>query len=150
MERLYSEGKCKAIGVSNYTITHLEQMQEYCKVVPHINQFECHPLLVQTELRSWCAKHDIAVEAYTSLAGGELNGNKIVKTLSAKYKRTPAQILLKWGLQQNMVVIPKSIKKERILENSIPENFTMSDEDILALSELNSNTHVCWDPTEVA
>jgi len=150
MEFLYSQGTCKAIGVSNYNVRHLEHMSQYWKTIPHVNQFECHLKLTQNELREWCFKHGIVVEAYSSLAQGTLLTNGTVLEIAKSYKKTPAQILLRWGLQQNMVVIPKSITKERIIENADLYNFELRNDDVAKLSKLNNNRHICWDPTEVA
>eukprot|EP01111_Echinosteliopsis_oligospora_P013819 TRINITY_DN5053_c0_g1_i1.p1 TRINITY_DN5053_c0_g1~~TRINITY_DN5053_c0_g1_i1.p1 ORF type:complete len:259 (+),score=47.80 TRINITY_DN5053_c0_g1_i1:84-860(+) len=118
LEELYASGKCKAIGVSNYTLDHLTQMAEYWKVKPAVNQVECHPRLTQLPLRKWCKDHSIVFEAYSSLGVGKLLKEPQVVAIAERHGRTTAQVLLRWGLQHELVVIPKSVKAERISENA--------------------------------
>eukprot|EP00026_Physarum_polycephalum_P012923 Phypoly_transcript_13274.p1 GENE.Phypoly_transcript_13274~~Phypoly_transcript_13274.p1 ORF type:complete len:274 (+),score=23.60 Phypoly_transcript_13274:80-901(+) len=149
LEELHDQGKCKAIGVSNYTITHLEQMKTYWRIKPVVNQVECHPYLVQNELRNWCKSNDIFVEAYSSLGQGELLKDEEVLKIASKHKKTPAQVLLRWGLQQNMVIIPKSVTEVRIKSNIELYNFSLEEKDMHTLNMLDRNRHICWDPTDV-
>jgi len=149
LETLYEKGKCKAIGVSNYTLKHLEQMASYWQTKPAVNQVECHPFLQQNELRAWCKLNGIFVEAYSSLGTGELLKNEVVTTIAAKYRRTPAQMLLRWGLEQSLAVIPKSINTERIKSNIEVFDFSLQSCDFEALNKLECNHHYCWDPTDV-
>jgi len=149
LEDLHVQGKCKAIGVSNYTIAHLEQMKSYWRTKPAVNQVECHPCLVQDALRNWCKSNDILVEAYSSLGQGELLRNEEVVKIAETHKKTPAQILLRWGLQQNLAIIPKSISASRIKENSGLFDFSLGDSEVQSLNLLDRNYHVCWDPTGV-
>jgi len=149
LETLYAQGKCKAIGVSNYTLDHLIQMESYCQVMPAVNQVECHPYLQQKPLREWCKKKGILVEAYTSLGQGELLRDAVVKGIAAKHSRTPAQVLLRWGLQSDLAVIPKSVTKERIESNIQLYDFSLDEGDMNSLATLERNHHYCWDPTDI-
>lgn len=149
LEALYDQGKCRAIGVSNYTVDHLTQMQTYWRIKPAVNQVECHPLLQQTHLREWCKTNDIFVEAYSSLGAGKLLTHEVVLDIAKECNKDPAQVLLRWGLQQNLAVIPKSIKKERIETNFQLFDFNISETHMQRLNALESNHHYCWDPTDV-
>jgi len=115
-----------------------------------VNQFECHPYLTQKALREWCEKNKIVAEAYSSLGQGKLLGESVVVELASKYCKTSAQILLRWGLQSNMVIIPKSVTAERIKENCEIYDFTLNEEDMQTLNSLDQGQHFCWDPTDVA
>jgi len=149
MEQLQSDGKCKAIGVSNYTIDHLKELMANSKVKPAVNQVEFHPYLYQKELLEFCKQHDIVIEAYSPLAHGEIVKEKKIQSISSKYNKTPAQLLIRWCIQHNLVVIPKSVSKERIRENINVFDFTISDEDMQILNGMNKNFRSCWDPTDI-
>lgn len=104
MEDLYKGGKCTSIGVSNYTVSHLKDLLSYCTVKPACNQIEFHPQLLQEDIVDFCQKEDILIEAYTPLGkgnNGQLLNHKVVVELSKKYEKTPAQIVLRWGIQKN-------------------------------------------------
>jgi diketogulonate reductase-like aldo/keto reductase len=148
-EELYKHGKVKSIGVSNYTISHLKQLLEYCTIIPAVNQVELHPQLTQLELRNFCIDHDIQVEAYSSLGRGKLLNHPTVLLIANEHKKTPSQILLRWAIQQNIPVIPKTIKESRIIENSQIFNFSLSDSQLNTLNQMNINYRYCWDPTEI-
>ncbi len=137
-EKLYADGRVRAIGVSNFHPAHLERVFEAGSVVPAVNQVELHPYLQQTEVREFDAKHDIATEAWSPLAkGGDVLGEQAVAALAAKYGRTPAQIVLRWHLQLGNIVIPKSVTPSRIKENLDVFGFTLSGEEIDSLSVLD-------------
>ncbi|BBN00663.1 2,5-diketo-D-gluconate reductase A [Marchantia polymorpha subsp. ruderalis] len=146
LEKLYDERKCRAIGVSNFTVQHLEGLLSTCAIKPAVNQVEMHPYLTQASLRDFCTQKDIVVEAYSPLGVGNLLTDPVVCEIAARRQRTPAQILLRWGLQQNVVVLPKSVKKERIKENIDVFGFSLSDEEMATLNGLDRNHHFCWSP----
>jgi len=148
-EKLYAEKKVKAIGVSNYTIKHLQELISYCDVVPAVNQVEFNPFLYQKELLDFCESKGIRLEAYSPIARGEkLNDERLVM-LAAKYDKTPAQIMLRWALQHDIIIIPKSSHKERIEENSAIFDFEISDDDMESMDTFNENFRTCWDPSNV-
>ena len=148
LEKLHKEGKAKAIGVSNFTIRHLKELLEKTDIVPAINQVEFHPYLYQKELLDFCNEKNIKLEAYSPLThGAKLKDPKLVE-IAKKYKKSTAQLLIKWCLQHNLVVIPKSSKKERIIENSQIFDFEISEEDMNTLNGFNENLRTCWDPTD--
>ncbi|CAN8217681.1 unnamed protein product [Coccothraustes coccothraustes] len=117
MEELYEKGLCKSIGVSNFLISHLEQLKEDCVITPHVNQVEYHPFQRPQELVDYCRSRDIVFEGYCPLAKGEALTHPTVIQLAKKYGRTPAQICIRWSIQNGIVTIPKSTKAERIEEN---------------------------------
>ncbi len=149
MKNLLKNGKCRAVGVSNFTIGHLKQLLEGSDLVPAVNQVEFHPFLYQKELLDYCRGQGIQVEAYSPLARGERLRDPRISAIGAKYSKTPAQALIRWGLQHGLVVIPKSVREERIRENSQVFDFNLSDEDMRVLDSLGENLRTNWDPTMV-
>ena len=140
MVHLLKEGKARAIGVSNYTIDDLKEILQDSDVVPAVNQVEFHPFLYQKDLLSFCKKNGIQLEAYSPLTRGKRLNHPSIKNIAKKYQnKTPAQILIRWSLQHNLVVIPKSIHEGRILENSKVFDFELTAEDVKILDSLNEN-----------
>lgn len=137
-EKLYNEGYIRAIGVSNFQIHHLESLKESSGIIPAVNQVEFHPLLTQKELLAYCKREDIQLEAWSPIMKGNLD-LPILQDLAAKYGKTPAQIVLRWDLQLGVVTIPKSVRKERILENADIFDFELSEEDMRAIDTLNKD-----------
>lgn len=139
MIKLYREGKARAIGVSNYSIRELNEVLQNSDVVPAVNQVEFHPFLYDEELLNFCRNNRIQLEAYSPLTRGKkLNHQNIVK-VAKKYGKTPAQVLIRWSLQQDIVVIPKSKHEDRIQENARVFDFNLDREDMKFLNSLNEN-----------
>ena len=149
LEKIYTEGRARSIGVSNYTIKHLKEMESYAEVRPMVNQVEFHPFLFQKNLLDYCIMKGIQVEAYTPLTRGERLDHPDFQVMAKKYSKTSAQILIRWSLQHDLVVIPKSVHKERIIENSQVFDFEISGSDMEILDSINEELRVCWDPTNV-
>ncbi|WP_410583366.1 aldo/keto reductase [Amycolatopsis sp. lyj-108] len=146
-EKLYADGRVRAIGVSNFQPAHLERLLDAGSVTPAVNQVEVHPYLQQVEVREYDAKHGIATEAWSPLAkGGDLLGEDAIKALASKHGRTPAQVVLRWHLQLGNVVIPKSVTPSRIKENLDVFGFTLSEEDIASLAVLDRGERTGPDP----
>jgi diketogulonate reductase-like aldo/keto reductase len=145
-EKLYGDGRIRAIGVSNFQVPHLRRLFDETEIVPAVNQIELHPNLQQGELRIFHAEHGIATEAWSPLAQGALLGNQTVTGLASKYGKTPAQIVLRWHLQLGNVVIPKSVTLSRIAENFALFDFELAPDDLLALGELDNGTRIGPDP----
>lgn len=140
LKTLYDEGKVKAVGVSNFTITHLKQYLPYAKEIglPIVmNQVEFHPLLYQKELLDYCTENGIAVTAYSPLARGEVFKNKTLQDISEKHNVTAAQISLAWLMHHGLVVIPKASSKEHLKSNLDADSITLSDEDIEAINTID-------------
>lgn len=147
LEKLLSEGRVRAIGVSNYMIHHLEELLGECAVVPAINQVEFHPFLYQRALLDFCKQKGIQLEAYSPLTKGYRLNHPTVAEIARRHGKSPAQILIRWCLQRDTVVIPKSSRPERIRENAAVFDFALSAADLAALDGLNENLHTAWDPT---
>ncbi|CAM4213381.1 aldo/keto reductase [Paenibacillus phoenicis] len=140
LEKLYRDGRVKAIGVCNFEIEHLERLLNETEIKPVLNQVECHPHLTQTELKAFCAKHDIYIEAWSPLEqGGEVLTDAVVKSIAEAHGKTPAQVVLRWHLQNNTIVIPKSVTPSRIEENFNVFDFQLSDAEMEQISGLNLN-----------
>ncbi len=149
MEKILADGKARAIGVSNYTIRHLEELLGRAKVPPAVNQVEFHPFLFQRELLELCRRQGIQLEAYAPLVQARRLDHPVVVRIAAKHSRTPAQVLLRWGIEHEVVVIPKSVRPERIRENADVFGFSLDEEDMAALNGLDEGYRTSWDPTAV-
>ncbi|PPA81101.1 aldo/keto reductase [Brevibacillus laterosporus] len=145
LETLYKKGLVRSIGVSNFHIHHLEDLLSVCEVKPMLNQIEMHPFLIQEELRQYCEQHGIYVEAWRPLMRGNLEV-PLVQEMAERYQKTPAQIVLRWDLQHKVLVIPKSVRKERIIENAGLFDFELTDEDMTMLDGLNRDQRFGPDP----
>nr|DBA17235.1 TPA: hypothetical protein GDO54_002712 [Pyxicephalus adspersus] len=150
LEDLYQAGIIRALGVSNYTTSHLIELLDSCSVPPSVLQVEFHPRLPQYELLNWCKKHEIHFQAYSSLGCGDLLKNDEVTKVANIHGRSPSQILLRWALRQGVGVIPKASAPERIKENIGVWDFELSDEEAEALRGDGTEKRYCWDPTAVA
>jgi diketogulonate reductase-like aldo/keto reductase len=147
LERLLDDGKCRAIGVSNYMTWHLEELVTSSSTVPAVNQVEFSPYLYLRELQDFCRSHDIQLESYSPLTKGHKLGDPELAKVARKYSKSPAQILIRWALQKELVVIPKSSRKERIKENAEVFDFCISDQDMQHLDSLDRGLRTSWDPS---
>jgi diketogulonate reductase-like aldo/keto reductase len=148
MEEIYASGRAKAIGVSNFLENNLKDILADCKVVPAVNQMECHPYLLQPELLAFCKENNIQMEAWSPLMQGHIMEVDLVKDLAKKYQKTPAQITLRWNLQHGIVTIPKSVHRHRIIENSEIFDFEISKEDMTSLDALDRGKRFGPDPAD--
>jgi len=139
MVRLLREQKTRAIGVSNYDIDDLSQLMKSSDVLPAVDQVEFHPFLYQERLLRFREKNGIQMEAYSPLTRGMRISHPTIVAVANKYRKTPAQVLIRWSLQHGLVVIPKSVHEERILENSKVFDFELEPEDMEHLNSLNEN-----------
>lgn len=137
LEKLYADGKVRAIGVSNFQIDHLEDLLADAAVKPMVNQVELHPLLNQQELREYCKAQGIQIEAWAPLAQGHLLDNEVLADIAAHHNKTLPQVILRWDLQNGIVTIPKSVKEERIIANADIFDFELSEEEISRINGLN-------------
>jgi len=139
MVKILKDGKSRAIGVSNYHLSELQETLKTSETVPAINQVEFHPFLYQKNLLRFCEKNKIHVVAYSPLTRGKKLNHPSIERVSKKYGKTPAKILIRWSLQYGLGVIPKSTHKDRILENSQDFDFQLEDKDMKMLNSLNEN-----------
>jgi diketogulonate reductase-like aldo/keto reductase len=149
LEEIYQSGLAKSIGVSNYTIRHLERLLKECSVKPVVNQVELHVFLQQPELVKYCQDHDIVVEAYSPLAHANNMDNPVLAEIAEKYGKTSAQIMLRWCIEQDCVAIPKSVHKERLQQNLDIFDFKLDQADHEKLKQLDQKLRTTWDPTRV-
>lgn len=146
MEKLYADGRVKAIGVSNFHRQHLEEVFSMCRVKPMVNQLEYHPHLVQKEMHEFCKMHGIQLEAWAPLKRGGLFEEPIIQALVEKHGKTPAQIILRWDIQNGVSTIPKSVTPSRIQENIDVFDFELSDADMKKIDSLDSNQRMGKNP----
>jgi diketogulonate reductase-like aldo/keto reductase len=146
LEQLYSQGKVRAIGVSNFLVHHLQDLLANAAVVPAVNQVEFHPFLLQRELLEFGRAKDIRQEAWSPLTRGKLLTHPLITELASKHGRSNPQILLRWDLQHEVVTIPKSVHRERIEENSRIFDFELPPQDMARLDALDNGTRIGPDP----
>lgn len=150
LEKLYNDGRVRAIGVCNFDIDHLERLLDECDITPVLNQVECHPYFAQNELKDFCAKHNIYVEAWSPLdQGGEVLTDEVIEKIAKAHDKTTAQVVLRWHLQNNTIVIPKSVTPSRIEENFDVFDFELSDEEMDAINRLDRNQRRGAKPSEM-
>lgn len=136
MERLYSEGRIRSIGVSNFYAHHLEALMDKAKVMPMVNQIEFHPGFMQQEVVSFCRQHDILVEAWSPLGTGKMLNNETLKVIADKYGKSVAQLCVRWVLQHGVLPLPKSVTTSRIEENKRVDDLQISEEDMAAIDAM--------------
>jgi diketogulonate reductase-like aldo/keto reductase len=149
MEKAQTNGKIRSIGVSNYMIHHLEELLDNCQVIPAINQFEISPFNYQSrrDVIEFCQSKNILVEAYSPLTKGRKLKDPDLIEIGNKYSKSPAQILIRWALQHQLIVLPKSSNEQRIRENADVFDFALSEEDMNHLDGMDENLVTSWDPT---
>lgn len=147
MEELYREGKIRAIGVSNFQPDRLIDLILHNEIVPAINQIETHPFHQQLETQNFLQENKVQIESWGPFAEGRNNifQNELLLAIAQKYQKTVAQVILHWLTQRGVVVIPKSVRKERIVENFDIFNFELSDEDMDAIAALDTKTSLFFD-----
>ncbi|KAK1580062.1 aldo/keto reductase [Colletotrichum navitas] len=149
VEDAIDAGEVKMGGISNYGAAHIEElMASKPRIAPVVNQIEVHPFNTQTHIRETCAKHNIAIEAYAPLARGMRMKHPKILELSKKYGCTPAQLFVRWSLDHNMITLPKSVRRDRLIENADVSGFEISKEDLAAMDALDEHLVTDWDPTE--
>ncbi|MBC1273805.1 aldo/keto reductase [Listeria booriae] len=149
LEKLHQDGRIRAIGVSNFQIHHLETLKKTATIMPVINQIELHPQLTQKDLIAYCAKNNIRVEAWSPLMQGGLFDNPTLQEIATRHGKSVAQVILRWDLQNDIIVIPKSTKPHRIAENMAIFDFELSDEECAQIDALNQNLRVGPDPDNI-
>ena len=150
MEKLYRDGRVRAIGVSNFNPAHLHRLVDETEVVPVLNQVELHPYLQQEEVRKTDESLDVLTEAWGPIArGGELLSDPVIVQLADKHGKTPAQVVLRWHIELGNVVIPKSVTPSRIEENFDVFSFELDEEDMAAIAELDRGERTGPDPDEL-
>ncbi len=146
LESYAKQGRAKAIGVSNYHIHHLQDVLDHCEIKPAVDQVECHPELSQVELADFCQKNGIVFEPWSPLGRGKLLSNETLTAIAQAHGKTSAQVILRWDIQRGFVNIPKSVHRERIIENADVFDFSLTPEEMEAIFALNKNERIGSDP----
>ena len=148
LETLLADSKVRAIGLSNFMVEHLTRLLEHATVLPAVNQIECHPYFQQREVQDFGAEHGILTQAWSPIGGitlyrhgshGSTLDDPVINDIAAAHGRTPAQVMLRWGVQRGRSVIPKSTKPSRIQENIDVSDFELSADDMTAIDGLDGS-----------
>ena len=139
-EELYKQGRVRAIGVCNFQVHHLEDLIASAEIKPMVNQVEFHPHLTQKELLAYCKAQGIQLEAWSPLKQGQLLNHPVLEDIAQKYNKSVAQVILRWDLQHGVITIPKSVKEQRIIDNSNVFDFELSSEDMEKIDGLNQDS----------
>lgn len=150
LEELFAEKRARAIGVSNFLVPHLKELLANCQTPPAVNQIELTPFLQRRDTVAFCQANEIVVEAYSPLTRGQRLGHSVVKAIASETSRSAAQVLLRWGLQKGVVVLPKSTREPRIAENGALFDFALSEAQMARLDALEENLATGWDPASQA
>lgn len=146
MERLLQSGKVRAIGVSNFTPHHIERLKSVSDIVPAVNQVEFHPYLVQSDLKAYCDRHGIQLEAWSPFMRGKVLSDPTLQRMAAEKEKSTAQIALRWLFQKDIIAIPKSVTPERIIANSRIFDFQLSNQEMSVIDGLDKNEHLGASP----
>lgn len=142
LEEYYEKGVFRAIGVSNFQPGHIEAVLRNSDVIPAVNQIEVHPYLSQEPLVKYCHEKGIEIECWSPIARGKVFSDSLLQSLADKYQKSIAQIVLRWEVQRGLIVIPKSIHKDRMLENADIFDFELSEDDMKLIFSLNQNESI--------
>ena len=149
LEKLFIDQRVRAIGVANYLLPFLKELEAYSTIIPAVNQIEFTPWLYLKDELQYCNEHNIQLQSYSPLTRGEkFNDNRLLQ-LSKKYNKTPAQIILRWNIEHGISTIPKSSNKRRLQENFDIFDFSLSKEDVELMDSFNENFRVVEDPMEM-
>ncbi|WP_338231971.1 aldo/keto reductase [Companilactobacillus muriivasis] len=148
LEQLYKEGKIKAIGVSNFQIHHLEELAKFATVTTVLNQVESHPKLIQSELRDYAAKHDIKIQAWSPLMQGKILKDATLQDIAEKYGKSVAQVILRWDIQRDVLLVVKSVHPARMQSNADVFDFTLDQTDMDKINAMNEDLRVGPNPDE--
>jgi len=146
LSTLKSKGMIRSLGVSNYLVSHLNELIDETGIVPSNNQIQLHPWFPQNEVQDFCRSKDISITSWGPIFHGHLDEEPLMKELGEKYGKTPAQVTLRWHVQNETIIIPKSIRKERLDENSKLFDFSVEPEDMIRIDALNCGRYFGPDP----
>lgn len=148
LETLYKEGKVRAIGVCNFEIEHIKELESFMSVKPVLNQIEFHPKLTQNKIRNYCLEKNIKIQSWSPLMQGKILDNEVLKNIANKYNKDVAQIIFKWNIQNEILLLTKTEREERLISNFDIDDFVLSDEEMDVINNLNENLRVGPDPFE--
>ncbi|MCH4009095.1 aldo/keto reductase [Companilactobacillus sp.] len=144
LETIYREGKARAIGVSNFNISRLKDILKMASIKPAVNQMEFNPVCQEGDIKQFCDRHNIHLEAWSPLGGGRVLQNKVLESIADKYDKSVAQIILRWDLQRGVITIPKSVHEDRIVQNSDIYDFELSEDDVKLINGLDNDDRSLW------
>ncbi len=150
LEKLHADKRARAIGVSNFLVRHLEELFAKANEKPAVNQIELTPFLQRRDTVALCQKEKIVVEAYSPLTRGKRLAHPVITALAKDLGKSPAQVLLRWGVEKGVVVLPKSVHEARIAENGAIFDFSLSPAQLARLDALEENLATGWDPATMA
>jgi diketogulonate reductase-like aldo/keto reductase len=146
LEKLHGDGEVRAIGVSNFLVHHLEELMEDAEITPVVDQVEFHPFLLQPELLSHCKKNGIVLEAWSPLTRGRFLDNEVIVDIARSHGKSPAQVLIRWDLQHEVITLPRSTREAHIRENADVFDFALTDDEMKRLDALDSGTRIGPNP----
>ncbi len=149
LEKIYADGRARAIGVSNYYGPHLDELFEQASITPAVNQFEFSPYCYLPDVLAYCRQKNIHPEGYAPLVRGEKKDDPRLIEMADKYGKTTFQLLVRWSLQHDVITIPKSVKRDRIRENFDVFDFEITDEDMTQMNTFYDNTRIAPDPRDI-
>jgi 2,5-diketo-D-gluconate reductase A len=148
MEEMRASGRVRAIGVSNFQPEHIRRLLDQTDTVPAVNQIEIHPYLTQDDVRAFDFDNDIATEAWSPIAQGKVLDDAVITSIADRLGKSPAQVTLRWHIQRNDIIFPKSVTHDRVVENFEIFDFVLTDDDMKAIGALNRNERTGPNPDE--
>ncbi|APX71380.1 aldo/keto reductase [Companilactobacillus allii] len=144
LEKIYHDGYARAIGISNFDITKMKDILLNASVKPAVNQMEFNPLCQEEDIKAFCDKHNIYLEAWSPLGGGAVLGDTRLKKIADKYNKSVAQVILRWDLQRGIITIPKSVHEARIIQNADIYDFELDDKDVAEINGFDEDKRSIW------
>lgn len=144
LEAIYNDGQARAIGVCNFDVDHLQDLMEHANIMPMVNQIEFNPRIHQPDTVAFCQDNHIQLEAWSPLGNGQLQNSPVINKIAKEHGKSPAQVIIRWELQQGFIVIPKSIHEERMRENRDVYDFELDADEMEAIAMLDEEKHSIW------
>ena len=144
LEAIYNDGQARAIGVCNFDVDHLQKLMDHANIMPMVNQIEFNPRIHQPDTVAFCQDNLIQLEAQSPLGNGQLLSSPVISKIAKEHGKTPAQVIIRWELQQGFIVIPKSIHEERMRENRDVYDFELDADEMEAIAMLDEEKHSIW------
>lgn len=144
LEAIYNDGQARAIGVCNFDVDHLQDLMEHANIMPMVNQIEFNPRIHQPDTVAFCQDNHIQLEAWSPLGNGQLLNSPVINKIAKEHGKSPAQVIIRWELQQGFIVIPKSIHEERMRENRDVYDFELDADEMEAIAMLDEEKHSIW------
>lgn len=144
LEAIYNDGQARSIGVCNFDVDHLQNLMDHANIMPMVNQIEFNPRIHQPDTVTFCQDNHIQLEAWSPLGNGQLLSSPVISKIAKEHGKTPAQVILRWELQQGFIVIPKSVHEERMRENRDINDFELDADEMEAIAMLDEEKHSIW------